>query len=408
MLRRRGIERGARLQFGVMRLGLTSAVLAVAALSLSDTAANVTAKVNSGLAHKLAPWNGTITARLAEQNMALNSAEDSALHALTALRQDPTAVDALNVLGVLAQAQGDTEQARRIFGHSLKLSRRELPARIWAIEEAVSRGDIRSALASYNIALTTSKAAPDVLFPVLASAIAEPRVRSELLKVLIKQPTWSEKFVDYLTTSGADPRTTVRFFREGAGGKLPVDEADRTKVVNALVARGFVEDGWNYFASFRTKAERIRSRDPEFSLRSDAPSVFDWTTVEPSGISASIQRTADGGLFDFFVAPSASGVMLQQMQMLPPGAYRLEGRSTNLPESERARPYWSLACSDGRELSRIAIPASGSARFSGAIRIPQGCPWQMLSLVARSSGSVAGVGGQIEYAIVRSVGRVME
>lgn len=320
-----------------------------------------------------------------------------------ALRQDPTAVKALNVLGIQAQLRNDSEDARRIFAYSLDLSRRELPARMWAIEEAVSRGDIREALVNYDIALTTSKQAPGVLFPVLAAAIDEPRVRAALVEKMAHGTAWGQAFLHYAAASGSKPRATSELLRAVASVGVPVEDGDRARVVDTLFNQGMEADAWQYYASFREGAQRTRSRAATFAVSSDTPAVFDWQTVDVPGITASIQSGEDGGILHFFIAPSASGVLLRQFQALPPGSYRLDGRSSDLPSGEQMLPYWTIACKDGREIGRIPLEASRSGRFFGRFTIPQGCNWQVLALNARSSGRASGLSGQIERAAISPI-----
>src|SRR3546814_9998889 len=73
-----------------------------------------------------------------------------------------------------------------------------------AIELAVARDDIPSALRHYDIALRTKKNAPDLLFPVLTSALTNPTIRTELVKTLGGRPKWSNDFISHAARSDAD------------------------------------------------------------------------------------------------------------------------------------------------------------------------------------------------------------
>lgn len=384
-----------------LRGGLAAVAAVIGFSSVADTIANVVVRADPTRAHSLAPRDGRITAALAEEQFELRSDPDPrfdpARLARLALKQDATATKALNVLGLQAQLRNDTEQARRLFTYSLALSRRELQPRIWAIEEAVSRGDITQALQNYDIALRISRNAPEVLFPTLSTAIAEPKVRSALLKIMEKRPIWEGEFIDYLALRATDPRPVVEFFREGERAKLPVSDEHRARVVNALVAGGYFDAAWSYYSSIRRISDRSRSRDPDFSASIEVPTAFDWMPTHDPALSATILRTQGGGLLELAVPPSASGSLAQQMQMLPPGTYRLEGLSAGVEQSAGSLPYWSLRCGDGRELGRVTVPNSGSAnaRFTGQFKVPAGCRVQTLALVARSSNQITGVTGQI-------------
>lgn len=380
------------------------ALLAAAAgfLAITNSLASVIGKAGPESAHALAPGNGVITGALARQRFTLNPdpAVDSepAQLARTALRQDPTSVDALAVLGLQAQLRNDTEAARQVFSYSHSLSRRELRSQIWAIEEAVTRGDITGALEQYDIALRTSRSARGLLFPVLTSALAEPLVRSALLELLATEPAWGEAFVDFAARRSLDPQVAIQFFREGEGVDLPFDEADQMGLVDALVALSRPEEAWAYYASVRPDADQRSSRDATFE-RVDAPaSVFDWVALDNSGAVGSLQRGAGGGFLDFWAPATVGGTVLRQMQALLPGEYRLEGHSIGLEQIGGAQPYWVLTCPGGREIDRVSVAnsAENNGLFSGTFTVPSGCPVQTLSFVIRPSDGVGGVSGQID------------
>ncbi len=409
-----GKRRGSLSKRSPAEWGIRGVVAALAAIagyaSVTAALAEVVVKADPAIAHVLAPWNGHITADLAEQRFTLEPQSgpesEAARLARLALRQDPTAVEAFSVLGLQAQLRNDTGEARQLFTYSQTLSQRELRPRIWAIEEAVSRGDIAGALEQYDIALRTSRSARDILYPVLASAISEPKVRSALIEMMARGSVWDDSFVNFVATRAPDPHAAVRFFREGERANLPIDEADRTRVVNALVARELFDDAWRYYTSFRPGADRSRSRDASFSLPAEASAVFDWRAINSSGLSASIQQDEGGGMLDFAASPSTGGTALRQVQLLPPGTYRLEGHSIGIEQPERSLPYWTLTCPGGRELGRVTVSNSAQANgnFSGRFTVPSDCPTQTLSLVVRSSSEIAGVSGQVDRAELVPVG----
>lgn len=395
------LPRRSKREWGVrVVLALLAAMLGL--VSVTATLANVIVKIAPERAHALSPGNGVITAALARQRfeVGLQSDIDSepARLARLALRQDPTAAEALTVLAFQAQLRADVEEARNLFAYSLTLSRRELQPRIWAIEESVMRGDITGALQNYDIALRTSRRAPDMLFPILASAIAEPQVRSRLIEILSDGPDWGRSFVYYVGVSGSDPEATVAFYREGERAGLPIEDIDRAAVVNGLIAHGLFGEAWDYYASFRSGVEPSRSRDPDFLLATEVRAQFDWQATDDAALFASFVTDGKDGRLDFSAPAGIGGVLLQQMQMLPPGTYRIEGHSTGIDESENALPFWRLACGDGRELGRVVMPnsAQSGGAFAGHLSVPADCEVQVLSLVARSSSRIGGMIGQIE------------
>lgn len=378
-------------------------------ISSSQTLAFAIRKADPDRAYRLSPHDGRIAAELAERLTvkAVTSGQQGRVEPIArqALMDEPLAASALTALGLAAQARGDTVRARQLFAHSDTLSRRELGPQLWLIEDAVARGDVAGALRHYDIALRTARAAPDLLFPILSSAISDPAIAQSLARTLLARPAWGNAFIDSLGTAKADPKVAATFLRRLMRDGYPVSEGAQVGVVNGLVASGATNEGWSFYASLRRGADRRRSRDPAFTAQLQMPSAFDWAPVaSDGGVSASLQRAGGGGgLFDFSAPSTVGGVVLQQAQFLPAGRYWLEGISAGIEQPSGSRPYWQLTCEDGREAGRVELPNSAerNGRFAGGIDVAGGCSVQTLRLVVRPSSDVGGVTGQIVRVALR-------
>ncbi len=390
---------------------LAIAAAGLGAVSVSHSLAYAMRFAAVERAHSLAPWDGRITALLSaklsgpEASTADRRSADGL--ARQALQQDPTAVPAVATLGIDAQIRGATSTARRIFTYSEMLSRRDFRTRIWAIEDAVGRGDIPGALRNYDIALRTSRIAPDLLFPVLISAITDDKVRAALVRTLATRPAWGDQFIAYVSGNGPDASATARLFEALQQRGIAQSEGATAALVSRLLSGGKVEDAWRYYSSVHPGVDRRLSRDSEFVANLTNPSSFDWNLVGDSGILATIQRGERGGIFDFSVPPSLGGPLLEQTQWLPPGVYILEGHSIGVNQPDTTLPYWVLHCGEGRELGRVVVPASeqDNGRFVGRFRVPADCPIQHLTLMARATEQMTGTTGQINRVRLRPVGK---
>lgn len=412
MPKRRAASRPRRsLTEWAVRGALAAAATGLGTLSVAHSLAYMIRGSDPERAHALAPWDGRITALRSEQ---LSGPEASAADrrqaddlARLALRQDPTAVAAVATLGINAQVRDDTARARRIFAYSEKLSRRDFRTRLWAIEDGVARNDIPGTLRNYDIALRTSRLAPDLLFPLLAKAIDEDDIRGELVRTLAARPAWSDQFLSYVSGNSPYPRATAQLFEavHRRGIALPAGAA--ASLVNRLLAENQFDDAWRFYAATTPGANRRIARDADFTANLASPTAFDWQPITDSGISASIQRGENGGIFDFAVPSNLGGTVLRQTQLLPPGDYAIEGRSIGIEQEDAALPYWTLTCPDGRELGRVVVPNSAQAkgRFAGRFTVLAGCPVQQLQLVARPSDALSGVTGQVDDVRLRPVGR---
>lgn len=377
--------------------------------AVTQSLAMVVQKQSPGEAHELAPNNGFITSQLASKLSGPSATGPDRKRAdklaRMALRQDPTTVDAAVVLGLNMQIHGDTEFARRPFAYAQALSRRNLQAQLWAIDDAVTRGDLRTILRHFDIALRTSPIASAILFPILTTAIVEPEIRAALAQAIAQKPAWANNFMGYIVGSGTNPETMASLFQAVSrlGGVIP--DQDSSGVINLLVSASKFDQAWNYYASLHSSVSRRRSRDPEFRNSTEFPSPFDWIPINDGSVSAVIQPGADGGAVLVFAAPpSIGGQIVRQVEMLPPGKYELEGRSEGIDQSVDARPYWSLSCRNGPELGRADVPNStiANGRFSGHFVVPADCPIQVLAFNVRPSSNISGVAGQIKRALLRS------
>lgn len=399
---RRRISKTRRSSNEWIARGVAAALISALGLySITFSIGQVVAKADPRLAHRLAPYNAHVDALFAKSlSGAAASVVDrrhADLSALAALRRDPTMVVAVSTLGLNAQLRGDTALAQRWFAYSETLSRRDITTQLWLIENAVGRGDIAGALRHYDVALRTSPKAAQVLFPVLTSASADPAIRTALIRTLTARPSWSEGFLNYVADSQAAPGVIAELFLglRRAGAIVP-DNA-RASLVGKLIAAESLDDAWAYYAEGHPGADRRRSRDPQFT-NAETPSLLDWVATTDNSMTVSIQRGASGGVVEFSAPSSVGGVVLEQVQLLPPGSYRIKGHSNGIDQVEASLPYWRLTCRDGREIGRVPVSKSNYAEgiFDGQFTIPIGCPVQNLSLIVRPSESVSGVFGQID------------
>lgn len=383
--------------------GLLAATAAgIGWISVAHTLGYAMRTTDPARAHALASTDGRVAAQFAQR---LAGAETSPANrsradrlAREALRRDPTVVAAASTLGISAQISGHTLGARRLFAYAERLSRRDLQTQLWAIEDAVARGDVVGALRHYDVALRTSRAAPGLLFPILAQAVAEPSVRAALSRTLAAKPAWSAPFLLYAASSSSDPQATIDLFLQLRSAGVPASEEAGAALIGRLVSSNLFDLAWSYYATVRPGTDRRRSRDPRFTADLATPTAFDWAPVNDGGVSASVQRRDGGGLVDFSAPATVGGPSLRQVQLLPPGDYRIEGHSAGINQPAGASPYWTLTCLDGRELGRV--PVSNSAQvgggFAGRFTVPPSCSVQTLTLVLRPSDALGGVSGQID------------
>lgn len=401
MARRRSGRRS--LSEKAIRGGLALVVGMLGYGAVTHATANALRSSAAERAYALAPYDARLAAQLAAALSVPGGGEADRARAerlaREALRGDATAVAAVTTLGINSELRKDARSARRLFDYSAALSRRDLPTRLWMIETAVAKGDIPEAVRHYDIALRTSRSAPDLLWPVLAGALSEPAIRNELVRTLGRRPAWSENFIPYVALQAPDTLATARFFAQLRRARVPVAADANAAVISRLVVDRQYDAAWHFYSLGNPGVDRSRSRDPRFTSANPAPSLFDWQAVNENGVTATIERGQSGGIFDFATAPSIGGPVLRQMQSLPPGSYRITGHSIGIDLPAGSPAYWSLTCIDDKALGRIAVPNSSMAegKFVGDVTVPAGCRVQTLALIVPPTNRISGGSGQIDH-----------
>lgn len=381
-----------------LRLAFVALAIVIGYFSVASSLAPIVVRADPELALRLAPYDGRIAAAVSalwsQPEASVIDRRRSDKLARAALRQDLTVVNAAATLGVNAALREDPTTARRFFAYAHTLSRRDLRTQLWMIEDAVQRGSIPDALTQYDATLRVFPSMDKMLYPVLTAASSDPAIRNALVRTLADKPIWTEGFVDYAADSGKDPQSIALLFGRLRLVNVPVSPSARTRLVNALLGTGELDAAWRYYASIRPGSDRRRSRDPRFTVSLSVPSQLDWTPLGDGGLTASISS----GAFDFAAPAGIGGPLLQQGQVLPPGIYRLTGHSIGIDQPGPALPYWTLRCTDGRELGRVAMSSSAEANgvFTGTFTVPEGCPMQTLELIAQPSDMISGLSGQID------------
>lgn len=372
--------------------------------------ASAASSSNPALAYSLAPTDGMVLADMA-QSLAGPKASKAdrqlaSQFAVLALRRDATAVPALVTLGLNSQLENGYAGARPIFDYVQRLTRRSLQAELWQIQDSAAQGDVGNSLRHFDIALRTSRQAPDLLFPILGAAIQDPDTREKLARVMVTNPRWNELFIPYVAGNGQNPLAVAALFRRLAAGSVAIPAPSQAIVVARLVT-SHPDQAWVYYASVRPGVKRTYSRNPRFTAAIVEPSPFDWVPTEDTSLSVSILGASEGGAVELSIPATNGGELLSQLQYLPPGTYNLGGQSADIVQASAARLYWQLRCERGRELGRVNVlaPQQRAGRFAGRFSVPADCPIQRLSLIVRSNDATEVLTGRITEVRLVPVGK---
>jgi hypothetical protein len=223
--------------------------------------------------------------------------------------------------------------------------------------------------------------------------MSEPTIRGALARTLSRQPSWTQPFIEYLASDATNVSARATLFTRLIIAGVPVSASASGTTIDALIKEGEFDRAWSYYAAVHPGEDRHRSRDPRFAARSDTPSLLEWNPIEASG--SSVALTSDGA--EISMVGGGGGLALRQLQLLPPGNYRLEGRGSISDQRKEMVPYWTLTCLNGVELGRVFLSGSTSGGFAARLVVPSGCPAQYLSLVLQPTDSLAGADARIKW-----------
>ncbi|MFZ5746833.1 MAG: hypothetical protein ACOY45_04150 [Pseudomonadota bacterium] len=293
---------------------------------------------------------------------------------------------AVRDLAIIADFQGKTTSARALMQHAEALSRREILAELWLIEDAVSRQSPAEAIRHYDRVLAVSTDLQPTLLPILVNASSDRDILRELVPVLAGRPRWWRAFMAVLVTQGTNPRSMLVIAR--ASKLNPDDETDRGLAQTMLSRMIFGRAYHAAIALARSLGAEgnagLTLSDGDFE-RLVGLTPFAWWFEDSSALRAYRDRVPNGSTGLWVEASlGGSGEAARRLIALPPGRYRLTGDAGNVSSRRLAQPMVQIDCADGESLGavRLAPSENASRPYSVDFAISAGkCPVQMIRVV---------------------------
>lgn len=322
---------------------------------------------------------------------------DPAVEALVArsLAGDVTTPAAIELAALARETRGEHSAAADLYRLSDLISRRSLATRLWLVQDAVERGDVAATLAHMDLALRTSSAAPDIVFPALARGLEDPALVAPIAALVDRPSDWREAFVAY-AVSNARPEAAAALV---LAMRNVADVADREldrKLIVRLVDAGQVASARRLDARFpgAPRAPGLLA-DGQFA-DSSARYPFGWGLTDAYGLGAA--RATEGGrpVLAWHAGTAERGQVAAQVLTLPEGRYTLDTRTAR-SDASGTGPLWTLSCAgQSRTLATLAVPAGAGQRRSTPFAVPPDCTGQWLTLTLRpalapQAGAIAGV-----------------
>lgn len=368
------------------RLWTRLAIVVVAFVAGSIlAAAALSAAIEQGspqLAARIMPLNGSAKGRLADVSFVLArlAQEDGdraradrhmrrarvlASQALESVPLNPKA------LRILALSGGDPGKKVDILYASNGQSRRDPLTQIMLIEQAARRGRIGEALTHYDALLRRDTGYRDIAGRQLALATADPRLASEVARLLRKEPPWRSLFYYYATREPQAFDGFISIHRSlQKTGEIPLETS--AAFAATLVKAGRIEDALN-IARMRNAAvlETANSlTERAFALEPSFPGT--WLVAGNSAIS--MQPLREGGAL-LGLSRGSAGEVARRLTALAPGRYRVSV-VTEIPED----PYASNQSEPILRGNITCVGSEGEVSGENTFAVTAGCPYQWLSI----------------------------
>ena len=403
-----GPYRTALSQLGLPRVLLTAILGVIAAgLSFALTASTLARRANPEMAARMMPINSLALAYQAERLLAedpLHPKADVGKLARSALQLQALNPTALRVLGVVAAARGDERKGRALIFQAQHQSRRDAPAQFWLIEDAVQRGDIRTALVHYDIVLRNKPFSHKILFPILLNALGDPAIRLALRRYIRTDEIWAPQFASYALANSKDLTSLVALTVESGGLKNPQIAQEQAV---GLIARLVAE--YRFAAARRIylmmpNATPARLINPGFD-KADIEmryGAIGWQTRSQSDASSSVvEDDADRPSLLLSANALTTTTIATKLLYLRPGKYHIGIILSKFEGGEGAAVGGQIRC-PAQTGDRTVWSQRASARMiQGDFMVPTGCDAQYLDIVVSGGSSASMLDAAVRSVAVR-------
>jgi len=366
------------------RLIVGLVALLLAAVIVRNSAVDALAERDPTAASRI--WSTHPAVRIAAGMTAIATAararqaapDDAVQQVANAAIKAPLASEPFLVKGVQAQLAGQSQTAEQAFVAAERRNPRSLPAHYFLAEHYFRA---RDATRGFNEIAALARMAPNGvggIAPYIA-AYARDRANWPRLRAMFRaNPEIEEAALVALATDAANADTIVALVpenrRSGRSPWLPV-------LLNSLVTAGDFAKAratWATMSGVRTGPDLLVF-NPEFA-KLTAPPPFNW---EFTSSAVGLAEGQPGGRLHAIFYGQESGVLVRQLLLLRPGAYRLSMRLIG-DRSQGKALSWSLRCAK-QQNALAAVPVDVAATSGWRFAISGDCAAQWLELSGTSS-----------------------
>lgn len=319
-----------------------------------------------------------------------------------AFATEPLSDEAIMVLALAANAQGQTDRTRAIFSGLHALTRRNQVAALWLARDAAQREKIPETLKYFDEMLRSSSDARPILLARFAAATAYPEFRDGMAKLLGGAPPWADEFWDTAPTVAGAERSVAELRILSARSKAKFNSLADQKLASQLLNVGAFDHARDLYAALVPRTDQDggeRVRNADFTRTSDLPPI-DWQTFSIGDYGSEI--VAQDGLLLFSAINNPGGEVARQWVALDPGSYRLVANLELLGNEPRDEVSIRLTCFGTDTEQRRLDFKLADGRNSKTFQLSPGCRNYWLDIIASPAEGGSGFDGQLSMVSIRA------
>jgi O-antigen ligase len=324
---------------------------------------------------------------------------------------DPVAVRTLaQALNARSAGSGD-----RLMVHAAKMSWRDVPAQLWAIERGIYAGEPLIAVQRAE-ALVRLQREREIVFSLLRALATIPEGRRVMLDSLRRNPFWRRDFLSPSEPIAIEQiQPLIELLTELSRTEAPPTRVEARFAIDTLAQAKRHGEAWSLYARLFPADARegllrdggFEREDTDYGTRVGAASVFDWRLTPEGDALAAVESGEGDGKRALFARSGGNlaSAILNQTLVLAPGTYELSYRMRSENASAPQGLRWQLRCLlegvNRFESSSAPLGSSGWETRRERFIVPPGCQAQLLALFSIPSTETNGFEAYLDDVAVR-------
>ncbi|MFZ3310961.1 MAG: hypothetical protein WA280_16490 [Xanthobacteraceae bacterium] len=286
----------------------------------------------------------------------------------SAIKSEPVNGQAFQILGRLAEAEGDDRAALKFMDAAERLSLHQSFATYWLLRRSTRARDYASAVRYADVLLRTDPQSYHYVVPFLAQIIQDKDGAAQVEKILATDPPWRADFISALPYDVTDARAPLSLLLALRTEPKPPKMADIVPYLDFLVVHRLYALAYYTWLQFLSPSELHHAGYLFNGGFEDSPSgaPFDWQITQGAGVTVDIVPRPGGAdqhalMLDFEFG-RVEYHSVAEVVMLPAGTYQFNGEYQGKLVGPRGLK-WRVTCADGN-----AAPAGESPMITGATK----------------------------------------